>query len=159
MKAAGIDPKFGQTAFQHDEGQRSLVCPAGKTMDYVGLSIKRGVRYQQDQARVEDCRSCAYRKSCCGPRQTGRLISIRLAENREVVAFRRKMNTPEAKKIYAQRGPTAEFPNCWIKEKLGLRKFRLRGLAKVTLEALWAVLTYDLLQWTRLRQHLSPAAA
>ena len=60
------------------------------------------------------------------------------------------METPEAKQIYRQRGPTAEFPNCWIKEKLGLRKFRLRGLAKARAEALWVVLTYDVQQWVRL---------
>jgi hypothetical protein len=67
-----------------------------------------------------------------------------------VKAFRGKMDTPEAKSIYRQRGPTAEFPNCWIKEKLGLRKFRLRGMAKARVEALWAVLTYNVQQWARL---------
>jgi hypothetical protein len=51
------------------------------------------------------------------------------------------MQTPEARQIYKQRAGIAEFPNAWIKEKIGLRQFRLRGLAKVTLEALWACLT------------------
>jgi hypothetical protein len=44
----------------------------------------------------------------------------------------------------------AEFPNAWIKEKLGLRQFRLRGVAKVLLEVLWAALTYNIQQWIRL---------
>jgi hypothetical protein len=44
--------------------------------------------------------------------------------------------TAEAKKIYRQRAEAAEFPNAWIKDKIGLRQFRLRGLAKVTLEAM-----------------------
>lgn len=44
----------------------------------------------------------------------------------------------------------AEFPNAWIKEKLGLRQFRLRGLVKVRLEVLWAALTYNIQQWVRL---------
>ncbi len=38
----------------------------------------------------------------------------------------------------------------WIKEKFGLRKFRLRELAKARVEALWGVLTYDVMQWMRL---------
>ena len=61
------------------------------------------------------------------------------------------MQTPEAKQIYRQPGPVAEFPNAWIKDKLGLRQFRVRGLIKVTLEAVWACLTYNLKQWIRLR--------
>lgn len=43
----------------------------------------------------------------------------------------------------------AEFPNAWLKEKLGLRRFRLRGLAKVALEVQWACLTYNLQLWIR----------
>ena len=67
-----------------------------------------------------------------------------------VGALREKMKTEEAQQIYKQRGPVAEFPNAWIKEKLGIRKFRLRGLAEAQTEALWGVLTYDALQWFRL---------
>jgi hypothetical protein len=44
----------------------------------------------------------------------------------------------------------AEFPNAWLKEKLGLRRFRLRGMAKVAVESLWAVITYNLQQGIRL---------
>ena len=69
------------------------------------------------------------------------------------------METPEAKQIYRKRGPTAEFPNSWIKEKLGIRKFRLRGLAKARVEALWGVLTYDVMQWIRLSWRGKQAAA
>ena len=44
-----------------------------------------------------------------------------------------------------------ESPNLWIKEKFGLRQFRVRGLRKVGIEALWACLTYNISQWIRLR--------
>ena len=64
-----------------------------------------------------------------------------------VAAFRAKMQTQEAKQIYRQRGPVAEFPNAWIKDKLGLRQFRSRGLLKVTREARWASLTYNIQPW------------
>ena len=60
------------------------------------------------------------------------------------------MQTQQAKNIYRQRGAVAEFPNAWIKDKLGLRQFRLRGLIKVKLEILWAALTYNIQQWIRL---------
>jgi hypothetical protein len=61
------------------------------------------------------------------------------------------MQTEEAKQIYKQRGQTAEFPWAWIKEKLGLRRFRVRGLIKAGLETIWACVTYNIQQWIRLR--------
>ncbi len=160
MKAAGIDPAYGPAAFRHDREQRTLECPAGKMLVYVGQSKKRGERYHQFRGKPEECGSCAHRSRCCGRGKPVRLVSIRLTENAEVAAFRAKMETAEAKKIYAQRGPAAEFSNCWIKEKLGLRKFRLRGLAKATIEAVWAVLTYNVTRWARLRDRYPiPAVA
>jgi len=60
------------------------------------------------------------------------------------------LETEGAKAIYRQRGAVAEFPNAWLKDKLGLRQFRLRGLIKVRLEILWAALTYNIQQWIRL---------
>jgi hypothetical protein len=45
----------------------------------------------------------------------------------------------------------AELVNAWLKEKLDLRRFHVRGLAKVSTEVLWAVLTYNIQQWVRLR--------
>ena len=67
-----------------------------------------------------------------------------------MVSFRQKMETEPAQQAYRQRGAVAEFPNAWIKEKLGLRQFRLRGVAKVRVELRWACLTYNLQQWIRL---------
>jgi len=76
-----------------------------------------------------------------------------------VAAYVEKMKTPEAQAVYRQRKRTAEFPNLWIKEKFGLRRFRVRGLVKATCEALWACLTYNLQQWVRLRWRTKLAAA
>lgn len=151
MKAAGIAPAFGPAAFLLDEESKTLRCPAGKTLPYVRQSRKRGASYHQYQASGTDCGGCEFQKRCCPKHpQQGRLVSIRMTESAKVAAFRAKMETPEARAIYKQRGAVAEFPNCWIKEKLGLRKFRLRGLRKATTEAFWGVLTYDVMQWIRL---------
>jgi len=158
MKAAGIDPAFGPLAFTHDAEKRTLQCPGGKFLEYKGQSRKRGESYQQYRGKSVDCEACAFQRRCCPPGKATRLISMRTSENAQVAAFRMKMETPEAKQIYRRRGPTAEFPNCWIKEKLGLRKFRLRGLAKAGTEALWAVVSYDVMQWFRLCWKIQQAA-
>ena len=60
------------------------------------------------------------------------------------------MKTAEAVTIYKERAGVAETPNAWIKDKFGLRQFRLRGLAKVGMETVWACLTYNISQWIRL---------
>ena len=76
---------------------------------------------------------------------------VRREQTPVLMAFRAKMETAEAKEIYKHRAGVAEFPNAWIKDKIGLRQFRLRGLVKVGMEALWACLTYNIKQWIRLR--------
>jgi len=164
LQAVGIDPAFGPTAFvvvAGEEGARdTLQCPAGKTLRYVRQSRTGDNHYYQYQAAASDCGGCAFQKQCC-PRsaEKGRLVKIRMKENAEVAAFREKMATPEAQAIYKRRGAVAEFPNAYIKEKFGLRKFRLRGLAKATCEALLAGLTYNILAWRRLSWLPKQAAA
>jgi len=61
------------------------------------------------------------------------------------------MATAEAQAQYRQRGRVIEFCHAWIKSKLGLRQFHVRGLAKVATELLWTCFTYNLQQWIRLR--------
>ena len=152
MKAAGIDPAFAPSYFQVLVERETLQCPAGKTLEYVRQSKKEDKTYHQYQAQASDCSSCGFQKKCCPHPEQGRLVSILITENKEVAAFREKMKTEAAKAIYKKRGTVAEFPNSWIKEKFGMRKFRLRGLAKASTEALWAVLSYDILQWIRLNR-------
>src|SRR3954464_6010395 len=85
----------------------------------------------QYRAATEKCRACEFRSKCCpGSVHHGRSL-IRTEEPPSIRQFTEKMQTQEAKDIYRQRGAVAEFPNAWIKEKLGLRQFRTRGLVKV----------------------------
>lgn len=151
MKSQGIDAEFSPAAFTIIQERQTLECPAGKSLEYVRHSKKDGNSYHQYQAQVSDCAACEFRKRCCpNYAEQGRTVSLRISEKALTADFRAKMNTDEAKQIYRTRGATAEFPFCWLKEKLGIRKFRLQGLAKATTEAIWGVLTYDVMQWERL---------
>ena len=151
MKSAGIDPAFAPGQFVRQAEDDELRCPAGCRLKFLRQSKKRDNFYRQYQAQSADCQSCVYQPRCCPKHAAqGRLVSILVEERAEVAEFRKKMQTPEAKAIYRQRGPVAEFPNAWIKEKLGLRKFRVRGLVKAGLEVLWASLTYNVMAWIRL---------
>jgi hypothetical protein len=69
-----------------------------------------------------------------------------------VIEFRKKMSSEEAQQRYRRRARIAEFCHAWIKTKLGLRRFHVRGLVKAQMEMLSACLTYNLQQWIRLRK-------
>ena len=77
-------------------------------------------------------------------------MAWRVAEDPTIASFRKRMESDEAKAIYRQRSEVAEFPNAWIKEKIGLRKFSLRGIVQAGTELTWACLTYNALIWVRL---------
>ncbi len=159
MKALGIAAQFAPSEFRILDNGKSLECPAGRILKRLRKNRKRGDLYQQYQASGTDCGSCRHQPQCCPSNpKGGRTVSIRLEERAEVAAFRKKMETKEYQEKYRKRGAVAEFPNAWIKEKLGVRKFRVRGLAKAGVELMWACLTYNIMQWVRLAWH-RPATA
>jgi len=156
----GVDPAFRPEAFGYDAKGDTYTCPAGQLLVYDGKEKRVGVTHHRYRAEGVACVACPFQPQCCpqGGAQ-GRTV-VRAEESPPVAAFVAKMQTEEAKQIYRHRGRWAEFPNAWIKDKLGLRQFRLRGLRKVRLEALWACLTYNIQQWIRLRWRVSlPAVA
>jgi transposase len=149
LQQRGVSTEFYPQAFEYDASADCYRCPAGKVLLYEtqerqGASLRR--RYR---ARASECRVCAFQAQCCPGTKRGRSL-VRSEQTPELAAFQTKMETPEAQAIYKQRSGVAEFPNAWIKDKIGLRQFRLRGLVKVSLEALWACLTYNICQWIRL---------
>jgi transposase len=150
-KSSGIGPGFESSAFVQIEGTNSLQCPAGKQVPYIRQSQKKQTRYAQYQAQAADCTACVMKSQCCPKSEgKGRTVSVVVKEAEAVTAFRQKMGQEKAKAIYKLRGAVAEFPNAWLKDKINLWKFRLRGLAKVTTEALWACFTYNMMVWERL---------
>jgi transposase len=151
MRRRGVAEEFYPGAFVYDPQQDTYRCPAGQTLEPVGQEQRPGVVQHKYQAQPEVCQACPFKDKCCPQNASKGRSIIRAVEAPEVSRFLQKMQTPQAKEIYRQRGAVAEFPNAWIKEKLGLRQFRLRGLAKVRLEVLWACLTYNIQQWIRLR--------
>ncbi len=67
-----------------------------------------------------------------------------------VAAWRRRMATDEAKTIYRQRCSTSETINGDLKAWRGLRRIRVRGLAKARCIALWCALTYNILHFAEM---------
>jgi hypothetical protein len=151
MKRRGVDPSFYPEAFHYDALSDTYRCPGGESLRPDGEEKRPGRTNYKYRASAADCQKCIFKGKCCPQNEMmGRAI-VRGVDDPVVVAHKQKMGTEEAKQIYRQRGAVAEFPNAWIKDKIGLRQFRLRGLVKVGMEALWACLTYNIKQWIRLR--------
>ena len=151
MDRRGVDPAFRPHAFSYDQVSDTYRCPAGKTLKYVGKENQPGRTNYRYRASGAQCQACEFKSKCCPQNEREGRCIVRGVDAPEVARFIAKMETEEAKQIYKQRGAVAEFPNAWIKDKIGLRQFRLRGLTKVGMEALWACLTYNIKQWIRLR--------
>jgi transposase len=145
-----VSEKFYPDKFKYDAKLDVIRCPAGQILRHKGHEYCPGVVYHRYQADAKDCRACQFRSECCAGNQCRGRSIVRPEYAESVRAFTSKMETEAAKAIYRQRGAVAEFPNAWIKDKFGLKQFRLRGLIKVRLEVLWAAITYNIQQWVRL---------
>ena len=150
VKSHGIDRQFAPHFFILQEETKTLRCPAGQTLKYLRANSKRGERYLSYRAQGSDCVACAFQKQCCpNTAVKGRTVSIRQGEAKAVAEFRAKMASEEGQAIYRRRGAAAEFPFAWLKERMRLRKFRLFGLRKASMESLWACLAYNVMIWIR----------
>lgn len=158
LKQRGIQPEFYPDKFRYNETTDTFRCPADKTLNRSSRNQLEGRIEYSYRATSVDCQACPFQDRCCPKNSPRRLI--RIEHSPAVKAFRAKMETEEAKQLYRDRAQIAEFPHAWIKEKLGLRRFRLRGRHKVRAEAIWACLTYNIQQWLRLvwRRSLQVAA-
>ena len=139
FKKRGVDDAFRPEHFAYDETNDTYTCPEGKTLRRNGRKTTRiGHTNHSYRSRRSDCGSCPHREKCCPGKANMRTV-VRRVDDPALVSFLEKMKTEEAKSIYKQRGAIAEFPHAWIKEKIGLRQFHLRGLLKVGMEALWVL--------------------
>jgi len=143
---------YRRECFEFDEAANELICPEGRRLPYRQTRREPGKETHVYQASSEDCGPCPARALCC-PKLSlengGRSVSFTI-HDAAIEAFDEKMRQPEALEIYKKRAPLAEFPNAWIKKKLKLRRFATRGLAKVSCEALWAAMTFNLQRMFRL---------
>jgi hypothetical protein len=159
MGRYGIGAEYEPGAFLYEAESDTYVCPAGNRLRHDGREVRAGVTKHIYRASAKECGGCAAKGRCCPQaKRKGRRIT-RSEEAPEVLAFRAKMARAESKGIYRERGKVSEFVNAWLKEKIGLKRFRLRGLVKVGMELLWGCLAYNIQQWVRLRWRPAQAAA
>jgi len=146
----GVAPEYSGAHFMYDEAHNHCVCPCGKLL--IANSVERhgeSVCYRYTAA-WPTCRECPQKAFCCPDnKRCGRSV-VRIVRTAVARAFQERMESAVGKEIYRRRGEVAEFPNAWVKDKIGLRRFSLVGRTKVQMEALWVCMTYNIQQWIRL---------
>jgi len=162
--ACGRSGEFLASAFPYDPQRDCFTCPAGQLLRHrARINRGNGVLTHVYRPGKTVCAKCPLRSQCAPPnaRPTWWRSITRLQEPTTTTAFKIKMATEKAQQIYAQRSQIAEFPHAWIKERCGLRQFRCRGRLKVSMEATWACLSYNLSRWFSIRRkfNMEPAYA
>ena len=134
---------FEATAFRYDAANRTLVCPAGKSLYRSGREVKlKGMVFNRFKGTVRDCVPCPLRGKCLRkPNQTRiRQVAINLHRAKPLDALermRQAIDSPAGRALYAQRIETVEpvFGN--LRHNKGFARFTLRGEKKVG--AQWAL--------------------
>ena len=73
----------------------------------------------------------------------------RYGDSPQVVRWRQRMSTEEAKAVYRQRGSTAEWANAQVRHH-GVSQFTVRGAAKLNSVMLLVAVGHNLLRWKAL---------
>jgi hypothetical protein len=150
MATNRLDARFAPSVFQQTVEGDALVCPAEKLLLPVKTGKHHGVMRTTYAAAAQDCQQCQWQASCCGPDTEARQVQ-KVVESTAMRAYLERMEQPEIQQLYKKRSEVAEFPHLWTKAIRGLKRFRVRGLAKVAKEAIWMALAYNFQQWMRLR--------
>ncbi len=155
----GIGAEYHPSRFLYDERRNEMICPEGRRLGFRTLQQRAGgMKVYVYAAEAKDCQRCAQRRRCTPQNalhRQGRAVSVRV-EPAAIERYHRKMETADAKAIYKQRAPVAEFPHAWLKDKLKWVRLMCRGVVKARAEATWVCLTYNLQRYFKLRQ-LQPA--
>ncbi len=151
------DPLFDRSAFTYDAALDSYRCPRGETLRVVGHSYtERTIRYQAPAAA---CNACPLKADCTTGRH-GRQV-YRNFDEAYLDRVRGYHETEPYRKAMRKRQVWIEPLFAEAKDWHGLRRFRLRRLSKVNIEALLVASGQNikrLLSQERFRPRLCPDA-
>ena len=115
-------PFYGPERFTYQPESNSYRCPAGEQLNYVGLNVRnRAHAYLGSSKR---CGACSQKAQCTSGRY--KYLAIHMDEPARQRA-RELVNTPEFAKAQRER-KKVEALFAELKNQIGLRRLRLRGL-------------------------------
>ena len=134
--------------FDYDVKKQTCRCPAGKSMWLRCARVKiNQAEYMQFQARESDCNVCELRSRCLRSdtqRAKSRQVNIPLRKRRQEPSsapekMKRKIDSVWGRHIYSHRLGIVEPVFGHITDAIGIKRFSLRGKAKVNGQ--WQLMT------------------
>jgi transposase len=141
-----LNNRFLPNNMGYDPQEDCYTCPAGRKIIKTGESKREtatGYTLKANIYQCEDCTGCPM-SSECKKNQGNKTFSK--SDKLEMFKDQARRNLKSAKRIELQnqRGPDVETAWADIKHNMGIRKFRLRGLEKTTMEMLWIALAHNM---------------
>jgi transposase len=121
---------FGKEQFKYDKDHDRYICPAGKYLEYNGISPTGSKSYYK--ARQRDCHHCHFYGTCTTAQQ-GRVIA-RMREEELQERLKNIYHSPQGQAIYRLRKQKVELTFGHFKRNLLAGHFLLRGRAGATAE-------------------------
>lgn len=136
--------KLEKTAFVYDATADCYYCPMGRKLAYHGRmrQKRRGREVHYRRYQCVSCDDCPLAQRCRGG-AGARSVSHDEYEGQRR-AMRARLKTPEGQAVYARRRWICETPFGFLKTWMGVRRFLLRGLAKVQTEWCWCCTAFNL---------------
>ncbi|WP_050783589.1 transposase [Methylobacterium nodulans] len=124
--------RFAIAAFRIDWTAERVTCPRGvQSSSWSPALDSRGTPGITVKFSRRDCQPCPDRVDCAGPSATRRLMSLRPQARHEALAqARQRQDTAAFAHLYAQRAGIEATLSLAVR-RLGLRRARYAGLAKV----------------------------
>ena len=121
-RTAQTDSMFTRASFAYQEADDVWRCPAGHDLVYRGLERSTGMK--RYVARELACRSCPLKPKCTTGKARSLSISIHEPARQETKA----LADTEAFRVSRRRRLKVEMLFAHLKQQLGIRRLRLRGL-------------------------------
>jgi len=140
-----VQKKFTKQDFVYDGTDDSFRCPAGKRLRFHTHATVKGTKGMQYRAQPADCGRCELASRCL-KRGAGRrwLFVGEVPRENYAQAMRNKIDTPEARKMYARRMGIVEPVFANITATKGMRRFTMRGRSKVRIQWLYYCLVHNI---------------
>jgi transposase len=140
--------KFTVEDFAYDQKSDSYRCPQGKVLKLYARQHRtnRGESYRRYRSRREDCAQCPWRDRCLKRNAERKSLALPVGAQPATLTaqMRRKIDQPEARRIYARRLAIVEPVFANLRSNKRLDRFTYRGKAKVNIQWLLYCLVHNI---------------
>lgn len=139
---------YGLESFNYNSTRDTYTCPRGKelTCQSASHSTGDGHHYRRYRAKARDCAGCPLKKQCIARGGARKSLAVPVgAEPATLTArMRQKIDTPEARRIYARRLAIVEPVFANLRSNKRLDRFTYRGKEKVGVQWLLYCLVHNI---------------